>query len=155
MEGQKSCTWLCSLRLQTPVLNSSLKLCHNPPNDAKNVLFELFRAYHTSRLHSFRNAASIGVTPESMTLEVLAPSVHNEGKCMDVPPHTHEGQKPHTALHQYLLFLLLHNRTTEIFLNIFYNLELVTETETETEELHWIKPDLVPFSIMFQLLQIC
>ncbi len=64
--------------------------------------------YHTCCLHSLRHTACIGLTPEHVTLEVLVPSVHNEGKCVHIPSYAHEGQETDTTLHQHLLFLFLH-----------------------------------------------
>lgn len=48
-----------------------------------------------------------------MTLEMLAPSVHNEGKCVHIPSHAHEGQETDTTLHQHLLFLFLRTQPRE------------------------------------------
>lgn len=63
--------------------------------------------YHASCLHGLGHAARIGLAPECMTMEVLAPSVHDEGKRVNVPAYTHEGQETDAALHQHLLLLLL------------------------------------------------
>lgn len=45
-----------------------------------------------------------------MTLEMLVPSVHNEGECVHVLSHAHEGQETDAALHHHLLFFFLLRR---------------------------------------------
>lgn len=55
--------------------------------------------HHAGGLHRLRHVTSIRLAPENVALKVLVPSVHNEGKCMDILPDAHEGQKPHTTLH--------------------------------------------------------
>lgn len=67
----------------------------------------IFIIYHAGCLHGLGHAASIGLAPECMTMEVLAPGVHDEGKRVNVPANTHEGQETDAALHQHLLLLLL------------------------------------------------
>lgn len=66
--------------------------------------------YNTCCLHSLRHTACIGVAPEHVTLEMLAPSVHNEGKRVHIPSNAHEGQETDTALHQHLLLFFLHRQ---------------------------------------------
>lgn len=66
-----------------------------------------FTTYHAGCLHGLGHTARIGLAPERVTVEVLAPGVHDEGKRVNVPAHTHEGQETDAALHQHLLLLLL------------------------------------------------
>lgn len=69
-------------------------------------------AHHTCCLHSLRHTACIRVTPKRMALEVLIPSVHDEGKRVNIPSNAHEGQESDPAFHQclFILFLQEHQR---------------------------------------------
>lgn len=62
--------------------------------------------HHAGSLDSFRHIGCIRLTPEHVALKALVPSVHDEGKRMDVLPDAHEGQKAHPTFHQDLLFIL-------------------------------------------------
>lgn len=62
--------------------------------------------HHTSCLYGLRHAPSIGLTPEDVTVETMAASVHDEGKRVHVTPNAHERQEANTTLYQHILFIL-------------------------------------------------
>lgn len=67
--------------------------------------------HHTCCLHSLGHTASVRIAPEHVTLEVLVPGVHDEGECVRVPSHPHEGQETDATLYDRLLFFFLWRQT--------------------------------------------
>ena len=50
---------------------------------------------------------------------MLVSCIHNEGKGVNVLAYSHEGQEPHTALHQDFLFILVMNQMSDHYYWIF------------------------------------
>lgn len=65
--------------------------------------------HHTRRLYSLGHVPSVGLTPEDVTVETMAASIHDEGKRVHIVPNAHERQETDTTLHQHLLFILIRN----------------------------------------------
>ena len=63
--------------------------------------------HHTSGLYGLWHVSSVGFTPEDVTVETMAASVHDEGKRVHVSPHAHEREETNTTLHQHFSFVLV------------------------------------------------
>lgn len=55
--------------------------------------------HHAGGLHRLGHVSGVRLAPENVALKALVPSVHDEGKCVDILPDAHEGQESHTTLH--------------------------------------------------------
>lgn len=63
--------------------------------------------HHAGCLYGLGHIASVGFTPEDVTVETMSTDIHDEGKSVHVPADTHKRQKTNTTLHQHLLFILV------------------------------------------------
>lgn len=94
--------------------------------------------HHTGCLHSLRHIASIGFTPEDVTVEAMSANVHDEGKRVHVPADTHKRQETNATLHQNLLLILEAKRKTH---SRQQHIHFICHWENVKSE--WRKTDLV------------
>lgn len=70
--------------------------------------------HHAGCLYSLGHVASVGFTPEDVTVEAMSADIHDEGKRVHVPANAHKRQKANAALYQHLLFILLAHKRVEM-----------------------------------------